>query len=311
MVIDTLDGILNTLLDVPENQSVKKKVVAVAAAQDLHVLESVNLARERRIADFVLFGDGQGIKSACAELNIDPADFLIEHTGSHEESAEKAVALAASGGADAIMKGILETSTIIKAALNNADIRTGRRFSHMGMFILSAYHKPLYVTDAAVNIAPDLALKKEIIQNAVLAVQSLGVPMPKVALLCAKEKSDPKMPVTLEYDELVRQNIRGEIEGCVLDGPLALDGAVSKEAAEIKGITTPVAGDADILFCPNIEAGNILYKSLTMFTNAQVGGILLGARKPIILTSRSDTSATKLLSIAMGAVITAVINEKG
>jgi phosphate butyryltransferase len=199
------------------------------------------------------------------------------------------------------MKGLTETSTIIKAALDKEKgIRGTRRLSHLAMFILDKgiYHKPLYVTDAAVNIAPDRELKKEIIENAVAAVKGMGIARPKVALLSAKEKSDPKMPVTLEYDELVKLNREGWLEADLQ--LLSLDGAVSPESCKIKGIEGPVAGDADILFAPYIEAGNVLYKSLTQFTKAAVGGVILGAKAPIILTSRSDSAENKLLSIALG-----------
>ena len=289
------------------NQSLapgKKKVVALAAAEDAHVLESACQARALGIADFVLFGDVCAIREICARQGADPADFEIVAASSHDEAAAKAVTLVAQGGADSIMKGLLETSTIMKAVLDKEKgICTSRRLSHMGMFSLEAYHKPLFVTDAAVNIAPDLKRKKEIIENAVLAVRSLGITNPKVALICAKEKVDPMMPVTLEYEELVRMNRERILAGCVVDGPLAFDGAVSKKAAESKGITSPVAGDADIILCPNIEAGNVLYKSLTIFASAQVGGVLLGAKVPIILTSRSDSSHNKLLSIALGAAM--------
>jgi len=262
----------------------ERKIVAVAASNDPHVMESVAAAKDLGIADFILF-DGNGCdKEACRQ----------------------AVALVAAGKAHAIMKGLTETSTIMKAALDKEHgIRGTRRLSHLAMFILPKefYHKPLYVTDAAVNISPDFDLKKEIIENAVSAVRSLGIEKPKVALIAAKEKSDPKMPVTVEYDALVGLHMKGWLPDAFIQGPLSLDGAVSKESCEIKGITGDVAGDADILFCPYIEAGNVLYKSLTMFTKAQLGGVILGAKAPIILTSRSDSAENKLLSIALGSLI--------
>lgn len=279
-------------------------MVAVASAHDSHVLEAMDKAREGQVAEFTLFGDTGKIMELAAGMKISLKGVEVVHAGSDTEAAEAAVAMVRQGQAAAVMKGLLETSVIMKAALDKEKgIRTNRRLSHMAMFLIPAYHKPLYVTDAAVNIAPDLALKKDIVENAVEAVARLGVNLPKVALVCAKEKADPKMPVTQEYLELVQMNRDGELTGCIVDGPFALDNAVSKEAAQIKGIGGEVAGDADIILCPDIEAGNILYKSLTMFAGAAVGGVILGAKAPIILTSRSDSSENKLLSITLGAVI--------
>jgi len=295
---------LNNLL--PRLRGQGKKVVAVAAAADAHVLESAARARELGIADFALFGDVGKIKDICAGLGVDHGLFELVQADTDACAASLAVSHVARGKASAIMKGLCETSTIIKAALDKEHgIRASRRLSHMAMFALPAefYHKPLYVTDAAVNIAPDFELMKEIIENAVNAVKSLGLAEPKVALIAAKEKSDPKMPVTLEFDELTKLNEAGWLPGCSVRGPLALDCAVSLEAAKTKGLDGPVIGDADIIFCPDIEAGNVLYKSLTMFTKAAAGGVILGAKAPVILTSRSDSAGNKLLSIALGALI--------
>jgi len=164
---------------------------------------------------------------------------------------------------------------------------------------LSTYHKLLFVTDAAINIAPDFAAKGEIVQNAVDAVRNLGIAYPKVALLAAKEKVDEKMPVTVAWAELIQS---GTITDCILDGPLALDNAVSKESVAIKGIHSDVGGDADILVCPDIEVGNILYKALAFLANGRSGGVVVGARQPIILTSRADSSENKLISIALGVL---------
>ncbi|MCL2406664.1 MAG: phosphate acyltransferase [Defluviitaleaceae bacterium] len=287
-----------------KRQSSIKTVIAVAAAQDEHVLESVVAAADKEIADFILVGDIIKIKEILLKLNVCETRFILINADTVEEACISAVALVREGRANSIMKGVCETSTIMKAALDKErGIRGTRRFSHLAMFILlgDVYHKPLFVTDAAINIAPDFELKKEIIESAVEAVKRLGVKRPKVALIAAKEKSDPKMPVTLEYDELVSLNERGWLDADLQ--LLSLDGAVSKESCEIKGITGPVAGDADILFCPYIEAGNVLYKSLTQFARAGVGGVILGAKAPIILTSRSDSAENKLLSIALGALV--------
>jgi phosphate butyryltransferase len=189
----------------------------------------------------------------------------------------------------------------MKAVLDkDAGMRTGRKLSHLALFALPTYHKFLFVTDAAINIAPDFEDKKIIIKNAVQALANLGVDCPKAALLAAKEKPDPKMPATMEAAALAAAYKNGEFPGCILDGPLALDNAVSRESARIKGIESAVAGDADLLVCPNIEAGNILYKSLAFLAGAKNGGVVIGAKKPVILTSRADSAESKLIAIALG-----------
>jgi len=282
----------------------KGSVVSVAAAADLHVLEAASAAKARGIADFVLFGDEAKVKQIAAEHGIDITGMQMENVPDNEEACRKAVAMVAEGKANALMKGLVDTSVIMKAALDRDNgIRAGRKLSHVTVFELPAYHKLLFVTDAAINIAPDLQGKKEILENAVDALHNLGIKNPKVALLAAKEKADEKMPVTLEYVEIVEAAKRGEITGCILDGPLALDNAVSAESAKIKGIVSDVAGDADLLVCPDIEAGNILYKALAFLTTgARLGGVVVGAKRPIILTSRADTSESKLISITLGVL---------
>ncbi|MCL2852438.1 MAG: bifunctional enoyl-CoA hydratase/phosphate acetyltransferase [Defluviitaleaceae bacterium] len=278
-------------------------IVSVAAAADHHVLEAASAAKERGIADFVLFGDLGKINEIASQHQINICGMEISDEPDNLEACRKAVALVAEGKANALMKGLVDTSVIMKAALDREHgIRTDRKLSHISVFELTTYHKLLFVTDAAINIAPDLQGKKEIVENAVAALYNLGIARPKTALLAAKEKPDDKMPVTLEYVELVKMAASGELSGCVLDGPFALDNAVSKESAEIKGIDSPVAGDADLLVCPDIEAGNILYKSLAFLAGAKNGGVVVGAKRPIILTSRADSSESKLISIVLGVL---------
>ncbi|MCL2839352.1 MAG: bifunctional enoyl-CoA hydratase/phosphate acetyltransferase [Defluviitaleaceae bacterium] len=272
-----------------------KSAVAVACAEDSHVLEAVSDARE--MANFVLIGDGDKIRMAAKEANANIDGMEIVNEPNVETACAYAVKLVSEGKADALMKGLVDTSIILKAVLKKeAGMRTGRTLSHLAVFEMPTYHKLLFVTDAAINIAPDLNGKREILQNAVEAVNNLGIVNPKVALLAAKEKADPKMPVTMDAVELKAMNIAN----CIMDGPLALDNAVSKESAEIKGINSPVAGEADILVCPNIESGNVLYKSLAFLGGGKNGGVVLGAKKPIILTSRADSAESKLISIALG-----------
>ncbi|MCL1924036.1 MAG: phosphate acyltransferase [Defluviitaleaceae bacterium] len=283
--------------------SSKKSKIAVAAASDENVLEACLLAYERNLADFILIGDKEKIlKTTVGSSNISNDKFEILDEKDMAKASEIAVSLVKENKASALMKGLVDTSIILKAALHKENgIRTDRKLSHLAAFEVKDYHKLLFLTDAAINIAPTLEDKKSILENAVLSLNNLGF-SPKVALLAAKEKVDPKMPVTLEYEEIVKDHKNGFLPKSSIEGPLALDNAVSKEACEIKGIKTEIGGDVDLLFTPNIESGNVLYKSLTFLAGAKTGGVVLGAQRPIILTSRSDSAEAKLLSIALSLV---------
>ena len=273
----------------------KKSTIAVAAANDSNIIEACVLASKKGLANFILVGDKSKIREITDEFEIiDEPDAV--------KAASTAVSLVREGKASSLMKGSCETSTILKAALNReTGIRTDKKLSHLAAFEVPSYHKLLFVTDAAINIAPNFEDKKAILENAVMALNNIDL-KPKVALLAAKEKIDEKMPVTIEYGEIVRLHKEGFLHNSVIEGPLALDNAVSKESCEIKGIKTEVGGDADLLFTPNIESGNILYKSLSFLCGAKTGGIVLGALCPIILTSRADSPYSKLVSIALSLV---------
>ncbi len=200
------------------------------------------------------------------------------------------------------MKGLVSTADFLRAILNKEEgLRKGDMLSHVGFFDPKAYHKVLMITDAAQNIEPTLPEKITILNNAVDVYAKIGYPNPKVALLAAVEVVNPKMPSTLDSAAIVQMNRRNQIKGCIIDGPLAFDNAISKEASEHKGIVSDVAGDADLLFVPNIEVGNVLYKSFTYFGGANVAAMILGAKVPIVLTSRADSNRSKLLSIALAA----------
>lgn len=292
---------INELLE----KSIDKKgtMIAVAVAQDIHVLEAVKEAYQLGIAEFKLVGDKHEIVEIAKSLQMDLSPFEIIDIPEVVEATYKAVELVSQNKATALMKGLVDTSIVMKAALDKQiGLRTDKKLSHIAVFEVPAYHKLIYITDSAINIAPDLNTKKEIIQNAVEAVRKTGVQQPKVALLAAKEKIDEKMPVTLEYEKLVELGKNGDIVNAIIAGPLSLDIAVSKDAAETKKFESPVCGDADILFCPNIESANILYKSLAFLANAKNGGIVLGAKAPIIMTSRADSSESKLIAIALGII---------
>lgn len=267
------------------------------------MLEAASSAYHKKIARFILVGNTEKIKAIASECGVDISSFEMVNEPDMELAARKAVALVSSGSAVAVMKGLVDTSVIMKAVLDKeAGMRTGRKLSHLAAFEMPSYHKLLFVTDAALNIAPDMEAKKEITINAINAVTKLGLIEPKIALLAAKEKADPKMPVTMEWAELVSLHRKGELPGCIIDGPFALDNAVSEDSAKIKGISGPVAGDADVLVCPNIESANILYKSLAFLGGGKNGGVVVGAKRPIILTSRADSAESKLISIALGVL---------
>lgn len=282
-----------------------KPRVAVAAAGEDAVLRAVDNARKAGLAEFILIGEKADIERVAAAEGIDLGAYETVFERGATAAAASAVAHVRNGDAELLMKGILDTSVILKAALDKeAGIRAGRLMSHLGVIESPHYHKLLVVTDSAINIAPTLSDKIDIIKNAVDCARAVGVDTPKVAILAAVEKVNPdKMPCTADAAILTQMNRRGQISGCVIDGPLALDNAVSAEAARIKKIESPVAGDADILVSPDIEAGNVLYKALVDLGGAKAAGVVLGAGAPIVLTSRADDATTKLASIALGILV--------
>ena len=284
-------------------------VLAVAAAQEASVLEAVCDAYDKGIVQPILVGEPEAIKAAAREARggagVDIAGFEVVPAADLAGAAATAVQLVKTGRADILMKGILDTSVLLKAVLNKEKgINAGCLASHVAVMEVPTYHKLLVVTDAAINIAPDLPGFVDIIGSAVRVSQSLGVEKPKVAFLAAVEKVNPdKMPCTVTASILTQMNRRGQIRGCIVDGPLALDNAVSRESARIKHIDSEVAGDADILVAPDIQAGNILYKCLLDMAQAKGAAIVMGAEKPVVLTSRADSAETKLASIALASLV--------
>ncbi|ALC90005.1 phosphate butyryltransferase [Bacillus sp. FJAT-18017] len=280
-----------------------KRTVAVAAAADEEVLESVAEAIRHGMAKFILFGNSEHIETILEQIQLGLAkntSIIIRDVQEINESAIEAVKAVSSGTAQVLMKGDIQTSLILRAVLNKEyGLRSTGILSHTAAFNIPGYERPIFVTDAAMNIAPNLEEKARIIQNAVSLATALGINNPKVAPVCAVETVNPAMQATLDAAELAAMNQKGVIDGCIIEGPLALDNAISPLAAEHKGIIGDVAGRADILLMPSIEAGNILYKSLVYFANAKVGGVLCGATSPIVLTSRSDSSESKLYSLAL------------
>jgi len=282
------------------------KTVVVACAQDNDVLKAIHHAFENGIVKAILIGDAEKIESICKSENIDCSDYEVINIKDLTEACLKAVELVSSGKAQLLMKGLVDTGILLKAVLNKeVGLRTGNVLSHVAVFDVPTYHKLIIVTDAAMNIAPDLETKKQILENALVVSRALDIEEAKVAVIAAKEKVNPKMPATVDAGELVKMNESGVIKGCLVGGPFALDIAVSKEAAKIKGFEHPAAGDADILLCPTIEAGNVLYKALTFLAKAEGAGVIVGTKAPVILTSRADSEETKLNSIALGVLMAA------
>lgn len=281
-----------------------RKKIAVAAAQDEPVLEAIKDAINEGIVDVVLVGDQEKIREIASKINLDVNVLEIIHESDNNKAALKAVELVSSGKADMLMKGLLETSTILKAVLNKEiGLRTGRLMSHVGVFEIPDFERLIFITDAAFNMYPDLKAKIDILNNAVSVARAVGVETPKVAPICAVEVVNPDMPATVDASILSKMNERGQIKGCIVDGPLAVDNALSEEAARHKNINSPVAGKADILLLPNIEAGNVMYKTLTYTTKSKNGGILVGTSAPVVLTSRADSPESKLYSIALAALV--------
>ena len=287
------------------------KTIAVAVAQDCEVLLAVNSARELGIAAAILVGNEAEIRQIAQDNHIAIDKFKIIDQKDSIEACRTAVRLVAQGEAQIVMKGLVDPAVILKAVLDKEfGLRTENVLSHVAVAGVTGYDRLFYITDAAMNIEPDVTVKKQIIQNAVQVANALGNDNPKVACICAVEKVNTKMKATLEAEALVKMNQAGELTGCLVAGPLALDNAVSPEAAKHKGITQPVAGNADILLMPFIEAGNVLYKSIVFFARGQIAGIIVGSKAPIVLTSRADSDIAKLNSIAIGVLMASKSEEE-
>jgi phosphate acetyltransferase len=251
----------------------------------------------------ILVGPVARIREAAQRAKLDISAFRLVDAAHSHESADKAVALVRAGEAELLMKGSLHTDELMAAVVRReTGLRTARRISHCFVMAVPSYPRPLIITDAAINIFPTLEDKVDIVQNAIDLAIGLGLKQPKVAILSAVETVNPKIPSTLEAAALCKMADRGQIKGGILDGPLAFDNAISEEAARIKGITSPVAGKADILVVPDLEAGNMLAKNLTFLSGADAAGVVLGTRAPIILTSRADSVRTRIASCAVAAL---------
>ena len=276
---------------------------AVAHPCDETSLRGAVEAAEAGIIKPLLIGPEARIRNLAASLNLDISKLQIVPTPHSHASAAKAVEMVRNGEADAVMKGSLHTDELMAEVVDRErGIRTARRISHVFIMDVPTYPKPLFITDAAINIFPKLEEKADIVRNAIDLAHALSIQLPKIAILSAVETITSKIPSTIDAAALCRMADRGQITGALLDGPLALDNAISREAARIKQIASPVAGDADILLVPDLEAGNMLAKELSFLADADAAGIVLGARVPIILTSRADSVRARMASCAVAAL---------
>jgi len=279
-----------------------RKRVAVAAAQDEHTLEAVFRAAKDKLVEPLLVGNKEKIEEILKELDVDYDISSIISTESDKESAEKTVELINEGKADFIMKGKLQTADLLRAVVDKEKgLRTGRVMSHVAILEVPAYHKLIAVTDGGMMMYPNADEKKQILESAVDVFLAMGYECPKVAVLAAVETVNPKMPEAVDADILKKMNQSGEIKDCIVEGPISFDLTFSKESAEIKGYSSPVTGEADILLAPNITTGNIMSKALIEMAGATMAGMIVGAKVPIVLTSRGASSEEKYLSIVLSA----------
>ncbi|WP_077621631.1 bifunctional enoyl-CoA hydratase/phosphate acetyltransferase [Sediminibacillus massiliensis] len=275
---------------------------AVVQAADSIVLSTVKRALQLNLGTYRLYGNLVEIKEIAEEAGLDLNDSRLDviHAPSAQDAAEQAVKDVRLGHAGILMKGSIQTADFLKAVLNKQNgIRSGKFLSHTALFELPGYEKLLFLTDSAINITPGLEEKTVILENAVKVANSVGIKKPKIAVLAAIESVNPTMPATIDAACLTQMQNRGQLGNCLVDGPMAFDVAVSKEAAAQKKVASHVAGDADILLAPTLEAGNSLYKSFVYFAKAKVAGIISGAQAPIVLVSRSDSAENRLYSLAL------------
>lgn len=275
------------------------KTIAVAMAEDEDILVALEKARSNGLARATLTGQKAKIESILKKIGADTDHYDIVDVNNENLAVAEAVSLVSGGHAQVLMKGLCSTSVFLKGVLDKEKgLRSGKVISHLAIFESPNYHKLFMMSDAAMNIAPDISVKINILENAIAAAKKLGYEYPKVAMISAVEKVNPEgIPSSADAAIISKMSERGQIKGAIVDGPLAVDNALSKQSCEVKGLKTPVGGDADICIVPNIETGNTFYKLLTVLGNAKVAGIIVGAKSPIVLTSRADSEDSKYFSI--------------
>ena len=287
-----------------EAKKVGPRMVAIVAPHEEEILRGAAAAEEEGIANFTLVGDRERIRSVAAGKSIDVSRMMVINEPDPRTAARKVMELLRMGHADLAMKGKIETGDFLRAALDReVGLRVGRLFTHVAVFEIPGFNRLLFVTDSGVVVAPTMEQKVEIVQNAIAVAKRLGVTQPKVAILAATEMVNPKIPTTMDAANLAKMADRGQIQGGLVDGPLALDNAISPESVAIKGIKSAVAGSADILVTPDVEAGNMLAKAITYFARGKMAGVVVGGKTPLIVASRSDPHETKLTSTALGVLL--------
>jgi phosphate butyryltransferase len=299
MAISKLSDLFGLLQEKP------LKTIIVVCANDEHSVSAVNQAVEKNLVKGVLIGDESLIFSACRETGIDPGRFTIIHQPSEDLAARQAVEIINRGEGDILMKGLIPTDKFMRAILNKERGLTdpGKVVSHVTIVENENYHKLLIVGDVAVIPLPDLNQKIQIISYLTDVAHKIGIALPKIAVIAPSELVLPSIQSSTEAALLAKMGDRGQIKGCIIDGPLALDVAIDSEATIIKGIKSPVAGDADCLLFPNLESGNVFYKVNTKLARSASAAILMGARVPVVLSSRGDSASVKLFSITLGALL--------
>jgi len=299
-MITTLDQIVERV----KGKATKR--LAVAVAEDPHTIEAVGRAVKEKLVHATLTGDEKAIQKVAAEAKIDPKIFEIVHEPDKAKALSLAIAKVRAGEADFLMKGLLDSSLYIRGIIDKEKglLPPGKLLSHVTVIQAPAWKKLIICGDVAVIPPPDLEAKLAILKYAIAMAHHTAIEKPKAVLLSAVEKVNPKMPSTTESAIIAKMADRGQIKGAIVDGPLALDVAFSEESARIKGLVSPVAGDADILVFPSIEAGNIFFKACTYLANAELGAVVVGANCPCVLTSRGDSEDTKFYSIALASLLT-------
>ncbi len=293
---------LNELVESAKQKKTRKLVLAAAGDED--ALLAVKNAVNNGLIEPVLVGNMLNVNIIAKKIDFDISGYESYHEEDKFLASKKAVSLIREGKAEILMKGAVGTGTMMKAVLDKEiGLRKGDTLSHVAVFESPYYHKLLGVTDAAMNVNPDLETKIAIILNAIEVFHKLGIHTPKVAIVGSVETVNPRMEATMHAATISMMNYRKQITGCIIDGPLAIDNAISKKSAELKNITSEVAGDTDIIMAPNIDGANILYKTLNFLGGAVAGAVIMGAKAPVVLTSRSDSDKSKFLSIALAANI--------
>ena len=289
-----------------EMARVRKKVVAVAAAGDKVVLETIKIMNEHGFGRAILVGDADKIKQYAKEVGCDLSENTIVDEKDEKRAAALAVARVRDGEADILMKGLLQTKTYLQAILNrDHGLRTGKLLNAVTAFESAALGRVFLATDCGMIVSPTLEDKVEMIGNATTLANALGCEMPKISCLSAVETVNANMPDGYDAAVLSKMNERGQIKGCIIDGPLSMDLSISEMSVEHKGIVSPVAGKADVLLMPNLQAGNIFWKTMTYLAGAKSGAVVMGTAKPAVLTSRADTAEAKLNSVAMALLLAA------